>query len=149
MMVPETTDRALSVADLADGLRLVIGRLARRLRQQSLGDMTPSQRSVLSSLGRIGPTRMGELAAVEGISAPSLTGIVGRLEERGLVVRMDDPDDARSTLAAATPSGMRALGQARRERTAFLVRRLASLTEQERETLADAVKLLTRMVGEE
>jgi DNA-binding MarR family transcriptional regulator len=142
--IPGTAD-----ADLADALRLVIGRLARRLRQQALGDMTPSQRSVLSSLGRHGPMRMGELAAVEGISGPSLTGIVGRLEDRGFVVRRDDPDDARSTIAAATDRGLGALEEARRERTAFLVKRLARLDESERETVAGAVALLGRMVEDE
>jgi DNA-binding MarR family transcriptional regulator len=147
-MLP-TTGHPRSTADIADGLRLVIGRLARRLRQQALGDMTPSQRSVLSSLGRHGSMRMGELAAVEGISGPSLTGIIGRLEDRGFVVRFDDPDDARSTLAEATAGGLDALEEARRERTAFLVKRLARLSASERETLSRAVVLLGRMVEDE
>lgn len=147
-MLP-TTDLPRTTADIADGLRLVIGRLARRLRQQALGDMTPSQRSVLASLGRHGPMRMGELAAIEGISAPSLTGIIGRLEDRGFVRRQDDPNDARSTIAAATDPGLGALEEARRERTAFLVRRMARLDESERETLARAVVLLDRIVADE
>lgn len=111
--------------------------------------MTPSQRSVLSSLGRHGAMRMGELAAVEGISRPSLSGIAGRLEDRGFLQRTDDPEDARSTIVAATPAGLAALEEARRERTAFLRRRLARLTEAERQTLAEAVVLLGRMVDDE
>jgi DNA-binding MarR family transcriptional regulator len=143
------TEIPRSSTDIADALRLAIGRLARRLRQQALGDMTPSQRSVLASLGHNGPMRMGELAAVEGISGPSLTGIIGRLEDRGFVQRSDDPDDARSTLAAATAAGLDALEEARRERTAFLVTRLGRLSASERETLALAVVLLGRMVDDE
>jgi DNA-binding MarR family transcriptional regulator len=138
-----------SEQDLADDLRLALGRLARRLRQQSLGDMTPSQRSVLTSLDRHGPTRMGELARIENISPPSLTGIVGRLEDRGLVTRSDDPDDARSTLVEATPKASAALAEARRQRTAFLVRGLATLTDEERKVLARVVPLLDRLVGVE
>jgi DNA-binding MarR family transcriptional regulator len=134
---------------VADDLRLALGRLGRRLRQQSLGDMTPSQRSVLTSLDRYGPTRMGELARIENISPPSLSGIVGRLEDRGLVMRSDDPDDARSTLVEVTPEATAALARARRERTAFLVRGLATLTDDERELLARAVPLLDRLVGVE
>lgn len=138
-----------SDAELADALRLVIGRLGRRLRQQSLGDMTPSQRSVLASLDRHGPVRMGELARIENISPPSLSGIVGRLEEQGFLTRKDDPDDARSTLVEATPDGVEALGEARRERTAFLIRRLDALGRQDRQVLRQAVKLLNEMVGGE
>jgi DNA-binding MarR family transcriptional regulator len=135
--------------DLADALRLVIGRLARRLRQQSLGDMTPSQRSVLATLDRHGPLRMGELARLENISPPSLSGIVGRLEERGFVTRSNDPADARSTLVDATPVAIEALAEARRERTAFLLRGLQGLDTADRQILQRSVSLLDRMVGEE
>lgn len=144
---PPTPDQV--EADLAGDLRLVVGRLARRLRQQSLGDMTPSQRSVLASLDRHGPLRMGELARLENISPPSLSGIIGRLEERGFVARSDDPDDARSTLVDATPSAIEALVEARRERTAFLLRGLQRLDVEDRQALERAVVLLDRMVGEE
>ncbi len=135
--------------DLADALRLMIGRLARRLRQQSLGDMTPSQRSVLASLDRHGPLRMGELARLENISPPSLSGIVGRLEERGFVARSGDPADARSILVDATPAAIDALAEARRERTAFLLRGLQSLELEDRQILQRSVMLLDRIVGEE
>jgi DNA-binding MarR family transcriptional regulator len=135
--------------ELADALRLAIGRLARKLRQQSLGDMTPSQRSVLASLDRHGPMRLGELARVENISAPSLSGIVGRLEARGLVSRDDDPDDARSVIVAATPEAISELALARRERTALLMRAVASLTPDERMALAAVLPILDRMVGGE
>lgn len=92
---------------------------------------------------------MGELARIENISPPSLSGIIGRLEERGFVVRFDDPDDARSTLAQATPEAIRALAEARQERTAFLSRGLEGLSPTDRAALGRAVELLDRMVGEE
>jgi len=135
--------------ELADGLRLTIGRLARRLRQQSLGNMTPSQRSVLASLDRSGPIRIGELARIENISPPSLSGIVGRLEDRGLVTRSEDPHDARSTIVEATPEAIAALGRARQERTAFLVQAIARLDDAQRAALVDAVPVLDRLVGGE
>jgi DNA-binding MarR family transcriptional regulator len=48
-----------------------------------------------------------------------------------------------------TPEATSALARARRERTAFLVRGLATLTDDERELLARAVPLLDRLVGVE
>jgi len=76
---------------LADRLRLAIGRLARRLRQHSVGGLTPSQRSVLATLDRHGPMTMSRLAEIETISAPSVTGIISRLAEKELVERRPNP----------------------------------------------------------
>ncbi|HSJ70051.1 MAG TPA: MarR family transcriptional regulator [Acidimicrobiia bacterium] len=137
-----SSEVAASEEALADALRLVIGRVARRLRQQSLGDMTPSQRSVLASLDRHGSLRIGELARIENISAPSLSGIVGRLETRGLVTRTGDPDDARSTIVEVTPLAVEAIAEARAERNAFLRRRLSTLSREEQKILARSVTLL-------
>jgi DNA-binding MarR family transcriptional regulator len=135
--------------ELADALRLVTARLARRLRQPALGDLTPSQRSVLASLGRHGPLRMGELARIENITPPSLTGIVTRLVDRGLVTRTEDPGDGRSTLVAATAAGAANLEAARREKTAFLTTRIRHLGDEERRLLRAAVLLLDRIVAGE
>lgn len=144
MMLKGTPSSELAASEeaLADALRLVIGRVARRLRQQSLGDMTPSQRSVLASLDRHGSLRIGELARIENISAPSLSGIVGRLETRGLVTRTGDPDDARSTIVEVTPLAVEAIAEARAERNAFLRRRLSTLSREEQKILARSVTLL-------
>jgi DNA-binding MarR family transcriptional regulator len=92
---------------------------------------------------------MGELARLENISPPSLSGIVGRLEERGFVARSGDPADARSILVDATPAAIDALAEARRERTAFLLRGLQSLELEDRQILQRSVMLLDRIVGEE
>ncbi|MFP3913971.1 MAG: MarR family winged helix-turn-helix transcriptional regulator [Actinomycetota bacterium] len=134
---------------LADRLRLAIGRLARRLRQQSLGGLTPSQRSVLATLDRAGPMTMGRLAELEGISRPAATGIASRLVERGLVERNPNPVDRRSALVRLTSGGAEVLERGRRERTTILAVGLMGLSEAERQTLEEAVGVLDRLVGEE
>ena len=73
--------------ELVVQLRLAVMRLARRLRQQTEGEITASQLSALSSVDRLGPLSLGALAAVERVRPPTLTRIVGRLEAAGLVVR--------------------------------------------------------------
>lgn len=133
-------------ARLADRLRLSVGRLARRLRQQSLGGLTPSQRSVLSTLSRHGPVPMSRLAQLESISRPAATRITDRLEEKGLVERRPHPDDRRSAVAEITPEGLSLLEEGRRERTAFLSRRLAKLSREDRRRLAEAIEVLDSLV---
>src|SRR3954470_21583128 len=60
---------------------------------------------VLARLDDSGPARISSLAAASGVSQPSMTELVGRLEREGLVTRFSDPADGRATLVAITPSG--------------------------------------------
>lgn len=138
----------LTTASLADRLRVSIGRLARRLRQQSLGGLTPSQASVISTLDVHGPMTMGRLAEHEGIAKPSVTGIVGRLVQKGLVEKKEDSSDRRSSIVAITPEGSQLLEQRRRERTAYLARRIEGLDGDDRAVLERAVMLLEEMIEE-
>ena len=77
--------------ELAPDVRLLVGRLTRRLRQEAGGGLTPSQLSVLASVERLGPIHLGALARVEGVSPPTLTRAVDRLGEQGSVRRVPDP----------------------------------------------------------
>lgn len=138
----------LTTLTLAERLRVSVGRLARRLRQQSLGGLTPSQTSVLATLDKHGQMPMSRLADHEGISKPSATGIVGRLVDRGLVERRQDPEDGRSAIVVIAGAGRQILDERRRERTAYLARRIAALSEEDREILEQAVQLLEGMVEE-
>jgi DNA-binding MarR family transcriptional regulator len=137
----------LTTPSLADRLRVSVGRLARRLRQQSAeDDLTLSQASVLATLERHGRLAMSEVAAHERISKPSATGIVGRLVDKGLVERAPDPDDARSSIVTITPEGLRLLNRRRRQRTEYLARRIDALDAGDRAVLERAVPLLEKIV---
>lgn len=133
------------VAQLATRLRVEIGRLKRQVRQHTHEDLTPSQVSALATLDKHGALRLGELARIEVISPPTLTNIVGGLEQRGLVERSSDPSDRRSARVDLTRAGRSALARIRNERTAFLAQRIAALSTSERRRLADAIDLLTRL----
>jgi DNA-binding MarR family transcriptional regulator len=135
----------LSNPVLADQLRVAVGRLARRLRQQSLGGLTPSQGSVLATLDRHGPMSMGRIAEHEAISPPSVTGIVGRLADKGLLTKQADPHDLRSSIVIISPQGADLLEQRRQERTAYLAARIELLDPGDREVLAAAVPILERI----
>lgn len=133
---------------LADRLRLAIGRLARRLRQHSVGGLTPSQRSVLATLDRHGPMTMSRLAEIETISAPSVTGIISRLAEKELVERRPNPEDGRSAIVALTAAGREMLEAGRRERTAYLLEHITRLSEEDRRIVAQAIEILDRLQEE-
>jgi len=141
--VPEGDARR--TAELAADLRLVVGRLARSLRQADDGGLTPSQLSALSSIDALGSVRLGDLAAAERVSSPTLTKIVANLEAAGLVHRSADPDDRRAARVSLTAAGRSRLKRLRTERNAYLQQRLAALTTKDRETLAAALAVLTTL----
>ena len=145
---PAAVDPDESV-ELAAGLRLAVMRLARRLRQLADTGITPSMLSALSSVERLGPLTLGELAAVEKVQPPTMTPIVARLEGEGLVRRDVDPSDRRVARITASRQGRQLLDRSRSRKTAYLARRLRSLPPEERAVIDRAVEILERFVSEE
>jgi DNA-binding MarR family transcriptional regulator len=131
---------------LPERLRLVVTRLARRLRQQGGTAASPTQLSALATIERNGPVTLGELAATERVRPPTITAAVGRLERRGLVRRDVDPGDRRVARVEVTSEGRQLLEQSRSRKTAYLERTLAGLDPDERETLERAAAMLERLL---
>jgi DNA-binding MarR family transcriptional regulator len=134
---------------LPSQLRLAVMRLARRLRQESVGDITPSQLSSLSVVDREGPLSLGELADIERIAPPSMTRIAARLEEEGWVVRTVDASDRRVARLGISDSGRALLKATRTRRDAYLATRLRGLSLEDREILERALPLLERLAGDQ
>ena len=149
MAAAPTRNRTDVDAALVARLRLVTMRLARRLRQQSEGDVTASMLSALSSISRLGPLTLGELASVEQVQPPSMTKIVGKLEEQGLVVREPDASDRRVTRVRVSDDGESYVERSRTLKNAYLAERLERLTPGERDRLTDVLPLLERLVEDE
>lgn len=140
---------AVSQEELAPRLRLAVARLARRLRQEAGSDISPSQFSALASVARQGPLTLGELSAIEQVQPPTMTRVVARLEEQGLVSRTVDPVDRRVARVSATAAGTALLDQSRRRKDTYLATRLGSLSSDDRLTLAQALAVLERLAEQE
>jgi len=137
-----------SDAELASRLRLVVTRLARRLRRQLPGELTPSQLATLSSVERLGPLTLGELSGVERVKPPTMTKIVSCLEEQGLVSRTVDRSDRRVARVEATAAGLGFLDLSRRQKDAYLAERLRHLDTEDRAALERAADVLERLLNE-
>jgi DNA-binding MarR family transcriptional regulator len=132
--------------ELASRLRLVITRLARRLRQEADADVTPSQISALATIERQGPVTLSELAAVERVQPPSMTRIVAALDDAGLVTRTVDPTDRRVARVTTTATGRRVLARTRTRKNAYLAARMRSLSADELATLERAALILEDII---
>ena len=124
-------------------LRTVVCRLSRRLNRSppNVG-LTPSQVSVLGSVGTNGPLGVTDLAGLAGLNATMVSRIVGKLAAAGLIERAADPDDRRAALISVTPAGRRLLVRIRRERRRGLDEGLEGMTEAEKAALIDALPAL-------
>ena len=129
-----------SVEDLVAAFMAVMGRLGQHFFQRSAEfDLSPQQAKAFVELGR--PLSMGELADRLFCDASNVTGIVDRLESRGLVERQADPDDRRVRRLVLTDAG-RELWQAHHERVFDGVPCVANLSDDDRRALC---ALLSRM----
>ena len=90
---------------------------------------------LLNRLHREGPSRLTVLAAREGVSQPSMTQLVQRLERQGLVVRHEDPEDGRVALVAVSEAGIALLDERRGARRDRLAIALDALTPEESRAL--------------
>src|SRR4051794_9462407 len=65
-------------------------------------DLSASAAFAINRVSREGPLRLTTLAAKEGVSQPSMTQLIQRLERQDLVTRLGDPEDGRATLIGIT-----------------------------------------------
>ena len=143
------TESAAEESSLASRLRLAVVRLNRRLRaQRTNSTVTLTQLAALSTVYKCGPLTPGELAAKEGVQPPSMTRVIAALEDMGFVTRQPHPTDGRQAIVALSEAG-RAFHDAQiQAREAWLDRRLAELTEDERGLLDKAAEIIDRMAGQ-
>jgi DNA-binding MarR family transcriptional regulator len=133
---------------LAAELRIVVGALRRRLREQAdEGDLTSAQKAVLLRLERDGPATGSALARAEAMRPQSMGAIVAALETAGYVTGTSDPSDGRQTIITLTDHFRDWVSAARAARQDWLHRTLqARLTAQEQHQLGGAVELLKRLL---
>jgi DNA-binding MarR family transcriptional regulator len=130
-------------APLASDLRVVLGRLMRRLRAEHRFPV--SQGAVLGRLDREGPRSVSDLAAAEHMRPQSMAQTVADLEREGCVSRTPDPADGRRALVSLTAHGREELRDVRRRREGWLVRALEELSEEDRAALERATVLLRQL----
>jgi DNA-binding MarR family transcriptional regulator len=135
-------------AEVGAQLRLVMGRIVRKLRQgkSHVGDVTLSEASVLARLERDGSDSPTSLAALEGVRPQAMATTLAALEERGLVSRTPDPADGRRAVMAVTDAGRKVVA----DRRSISMRRLVDSLERdftpaERRELHAILPLLDRL----
>lgn len=146
---PDTNETASALA-LASEMRIVIGRLNRRLREQvRSNDLTASQKSVLLHLEREGSATVTGLAKADGVRPQSMGATVSSLQAAGLIASAPHPTDGRQSVLSLTSLCRKMVKAARAAREDWLYRAIGSkLTAKERETLARGIAILKKLSEE-
>ena len=110
-----------------------------------MGVSTP-RLSALSVLVFGGPRTLGRLAAIEGVTPPTMTRLVAGMVSDGLVERLPGEADRRIVRVAASDHGRALLLAGRDRRVATLTAMLEPLTAKERRRLRTAAGLMERMI---
>ena len=105
-------------------------------------DLTVPQIRTLARL-RQGPARMSDIAARLGCSLSSATSMVERLEGKGLVQRVHDPDDRRVVICRLTPEGREQFEQVWRVQRNEIERLVGSLSIDQLTIIIQAMTILT------
>jgi DNA-binding MarR family transcriptional regulator len=126
---------------LAEDLRPTLFHLHRQLRHESTGHgISPLQNLLLSMIIKHPGIGVGDLARLEKLRGPTVSGHVKALEADGLLARTEPrPDDRRRVGLVATEKGQSVAAAMRRRRTDWLARELARLSPEARQAIRNAL----------
>lgn len=114
--------------DIASQVRPALTKLyVMYFRLANHAELTGPQLTILGRLADDGPSRVREMAKLEGIRMPTASNAIHQLEERGLVARVRDTADRRGVTVQITEEGsakLREVGAERDEQLAQLLQRL-------------------------
>ena len=111
----------MTLESIANEMSLIGPRIGRAIvmKMTQAHDFSNAQIFTILALYEEGKTRITDLACLLRVSAPTMTGIVSRLEQGGHLQRVHDTKDRRVVYATLTPKGlalakrMRAVAQKR------------------------------------
>jgi DNA-binding MarR family transcriptional regulator len=136
------TETQPGLEELAGCVERLVGWLRR---STAVPGYSVTSRLTLARLQADGPARISDLARLEGVSQPAMTGLVNRLENEGMVTRTADPSDARAALVALTDSGRAFVETRRVERARVLAGRVERLSDADRAAILAALPALDRL----
>ena len=139
------SERSERIAYVSSRLLTRVALLTRLLTSQLGGELSRTELGLLSTLSG-GPRRITELAELERLKQPTMTLLVQRLEQEGLVSRERHADDRRVVLASLTEAGSRALEEYRAQARATLGAYLAEMPDEQVEALVAATETLEQLV---
>lgn len=134
--------------ELASALRLEISKMYKTLRSQSHidGNLSITESTIMSHLYFNGSLYPSEMAAIVRVKAQSVSQIITKLDENGLIVKVPSKTDKRKVAIFLSDKGKEEVEKSRHMRDSWLAKAIEqSLTHQEQQILQEAVMLLDKL----
>ncbi|MEU4190594.1 MarR family transcriptional regulator [Kribbella sp. NPDC026611] len=117
-----------------------------RLATRNVNALPHAAMRVLGRVDELGQARISELAKADRCSQPTMSNLVQRLQDQGLVIRSQDPADSRASLISLSDAGLAELRSARRQAGQALAAHLSQLSTAEVSTLESAVTVIRKLL---
>ena len=145
---PASAGSTMDPTVVADRLHSAAIHLLRSLRREDdRSGLSAPRLSALSVLVFAGPLTLGELAAAEQVTAPTMSRLVSWLEGEGYVTREAGAEDARVVIVQATSKGVRTLEKGRRRRVAQVRALLGDFGDADWRSVRAAVEVIERALA--
>ena len=135
--------------EIAANLRVVMARLMKILRNKVNEDelLSLTERSSLSLVYQSTGMLPSELADKEKVTSQSMSQIINKLYRMGFINKTPSGEDKRKVIITIAATGKKYLEKKRHEKQEWLAQTIFERTNQkEKETLARAIKVLTKLV---
>lgn len=139
------TSRAQAIDLVANAFVYRSSRLTRLLASFGSRELSRTESGLLITL-LDGPRRVTELAETEALAQPSVTRLVDRLEERGLVERARAAEDGRVVLVAISPQGREKIDALRTQVRGLMRETVEELSDAQLAELVAATETLGRLI---
>ena len=141
-------ERRDAVDQVLDDLRRVVHVLYGHSRRvESLARLTSAQAWLITTLSREEPARVSDLARSMRLSPSAVVRIVGRLEERGLVVRTRSSSDHGIVKVVLTHVGMKLAGRIPAIPQELLLKGLSEISSERRRAVSEGLESLVGILG--
>ncbi len=137
-----TTSPAACAQEVLEVVPMVMRTIRAEMRRHRTADLSVPQFRTLAFVDRNADASLSDVAEHIGLTLPSMSKIVDGLVARKLVTRQTHPTDRRRMTLTLTARGQSALQSSREATRACLAEDLATLSDRQRETIAQAMEIL-------
>jgi len=118
----------------------ITSKLKQNFRKKNLEKVNPSFLGILFALSFSDSIKTSALGKLVGLESSTMTGLIDRMENAGLVKRVADPDDKRANLIVLTKEGLKSCDQVAEISTEVLKDIFVDIREEDLSTTINVLK---------
>ncbi len=144
----EERERIRELSSLWNGVMSRYRSLCDRVPGKETQILSDTELAILRIIVRGRKTIVGDIVKTLQLPKSTVTGLIARLEQKGLIQRKIFPDDLRSFVLVLTDRGKRVVRETERQEEEFFAKLIEPLSEKESRALLDLLKSIISQGGD-